>query len=67
MKAFQIQNKHGGQWTRSFDETSFVVAYVNCVLKVNANEVFPDQDYVEQYLLGFDKRNFTENPCNADC
>ena len=28
------------QLTRSSDETSFVVAYVNCVLKVNANEVF---------------------------
>ena len=34
------------QLTRSFDETSFVFAYVNCVLKVKSNEVFPDQDDV---------------------
>ena len=47
MKSFQIQSKHGDQLMRSFDETSFVVAHVNCVLNVNANEVFPDQDDVE--------------------
>ena len=29
--------------TRSSDETSFIVAYVNCALEVNANEVFTDQ------------------------
>ena len=29
---------------RSFEETCFVVAYVNSVLKVNVNEVFLDQD-----------------------
>ena len=31
------------------DETSFIVAYVNCVLKVNANEVFPDQDEIANH------------------
>ena len=36
--------EHGDQMMRASDETSFVVAYVNCVLKVNANEVFLDQD-----------------------
>ena len=37
------------QLTRSSDETTFVVMLhtVNCVLKVNVNEVFPDQDDVE--------------------
>ena len=37
----------GDQLTRSSDRISFVVTHVNCVLKVNANEVFPDQDDVE--------------------
>ena len=31
-----------------FDKTSFTIAYVNCVLKINVNEVFPDQDELEQ-------------------
>ena len=43
MKLFQVQNKHGDQLTRSFDETSFILAY-EIVLKVNANELFPNQD-----------------------
>ena len=44
MRSFQIQHKHGDQLKRSFDETSFIAPYVKCVLKVNANEVFPEQD-----------------------
>ena len=42
-----FQNEHGGQLTRSSDKTSFIVAYVTCVLKVNANGVFSDQDDVK--------------------
>ena len=39
-----INMEHGDQLMRAADETSFMVAYVNCVLKENMNEVFPDQD-----------------------
>ena len=41
------------QLARSFDETSFIVACANCVLKVNANEVFPDQkdNYIKAEFL----------------
>ena len=42
----KIQNEHGDLMTRSSNETSFIVAYVYCVLKVNANEVFPDQEKI---------------------
>ena len=38
-----LKCEHGNQLARSSDETSFVVAYVNCVLKVSANELFCDQ------------------------
>ena len=38
-----LKREHGNQLARSSDETSFVVTYVNCVLKVSANELFPDQ------------------------
>ena len=38
-----LKREHGNQLARSSDETSFVAAYVNCVLKVSANELFPDQ------------------------
>ena len=34
------RKKHCVQLTRSSDETGFIVAHVNCVLEVNANEVF---------------------------
>ena len=48
IKSFQIQKKSDKQLMRSFDETIFIiVAYVNCALKVNANEVLPDQVDVE--------------------
>ena len=49
-----------GQHTIYTSDYKIVVAYVNCVLKVNANEVIPDQDDVEQYFLSFDEQNFTE-------
>ena len=48
IKSFWTKNKHGDRPTRFFDETSFIIAYVNCVLKVNANEVFLDQDELER-------------------
>ena len=46
-----LKREHGNQLARSSDETSFVAAYVNCVLKVSANELFPDQVYETKMAL----------------
>ena len=39
-KSKSFENQHGDKLTRSSDE-------INCVLKVNVTEVFPDQDDVD--------------------
>ena len=44
MRSFQFNTNMATNCRGSSEKLVFIVVYVNCVLKVNANKVFLDQD-----------------------